>query len=114
MLKKRFNVTMPCLVLLLFLLWQGTPALAAQPQARVTGTCAPGSSIRVINEDGSVVCETDDAGITNVTASPPLDATGTTTRNIALPHVTIGLFDTAIGIDALPSGTGIFNTAIGK
>ena len=30
--------------LVLFLLWQGTPALAASPQARVTGTCAPGSS----------------------------------------------------------------------
>src|SRR5262245_33052021 len=85
---KKATGTMAWLVL--FLLWQGTPALAASPQARVTGTCAPGSSIRVINADGTVLCEVDDVGLTAVTVASPLEATGTTTRIITLPNVISG------------------------
>jgi hypothetical protein len=88
---------------------------SSQIQQRVTGTCASGSSIRVINADGSVVCQAGDVGVTAVTASSPLVASGTTTRNIALPDVIIGPDDTAIGTGALVSNTpGTRSTASGS
>jgi hypothetical protein len=102
-------------------------------QARVTGSCAVGSSVRIINADGSVVCEVDDGGVTAVTASAPLASSGGTTPNITLPHVVIdtslantaiggGLFlntsgseNAASGVDALFSNTtGAGNTASGR
>ncbi|MCC7353375.1 MAG: hypothetical protein IT330_06410 [Anaerolineae bacterium] len=44
-------------------------------QARVSGTCAAGNSIRVINADGSVTCESDDG--TAYTVGSGLTLTGT-------------------------------------
>jgi len=45
-------------------------------QARITGTCGTDSSIRQINTDGSVVCETDDN--TTYTAGSGVSLSGTT------------------------------------
>jgi hypothetical protein len=44
-------------------------------QARVTGTCAPGSMVTAINADGSVVCETDDNTTYSAGAGLDLDST---------------------------------------
>lgn len=51
-----------------------------QKQARVTGTCAPGSAIRLIGEDGSVSCQKLPRGVVSVSALvgvPRLSSTGT-------------------------------------
>lgn len=62
-----------------------------QVQKRVTGTCSSGSSIRVINSQGQVTCETDDVGYEGAVVidaywtwlwnSPPSCPSGFTTRN---------------------------------
>ncbi|MBZ0102303.1 MAG: hypothetical protein K8I65_09100, partial [Thermoanaerobaculia bacterium] len=52
----------------------------AQAQSRVTGTCAAGSSIRLVAADGTVTCETDDdsgGDVTGVTAGTGLSGGGT-------------------------------------
>jgi hypothetical protein len=49
-------------------------------QARITGTCAPGSAIRLVGEDGTVVCQKLPRGVVSVaalTAVPRVSTTGT-------------------------------------
>src|SRR5437763_11955553 len=64
---------------------------AAEVQLRVTGNCATGSAIRVVDQGGTVTCQSVGSGtVTAVTASDPLVSSGGTTPNISLPNVTIG------------------------
>jgi hypothetical protein len=57
----------------------------ATKQARIRGTCAPGSAIRVIAEDGTVRCQAIAHGLVSVsavTAVPRLSATVTEVGNV--------------------------------
>jgi hypothetical protein len=86
----------------------------AQVQIRVAGSCAIGSSIATINQDGTVVCDTDEVGIAAVTASAPLVSSGGSSPNISLPGVIIDTTNAAIGQGALFNNTvGHSNTASG-
>jgi hypothetical protein len=52
----------------------------ASKQARIVGTCAPGSAIRLVEEDGTVVCQRLPKGVSSVAAVagvPRLSTTGT-------------------------------------
>jgi endosialidase-like protein len=109
MLNLSFNTAMG--FLLAVLLWSPASALA-QPggptlQQRVTGTCPPGQSIRVINANGSVVCEVDDNSggtVTSVSTGAgltggPITTSGTisiATGGVTSAHIadgTIGALD---------------------
>jgi hypothetical protein len=90
----------------------------AQVQVRVTGTCVTGSAIRVVDQSGTVTCQSVGSGtVTAVTASAPLVSSGETAPNISLPNVIIegeGTANTAIGFSALLfNTTGTDNTASG-
>jgi len=72
----------------------------ASVQARVTGTCAAGSSIGSIASDGTVACETDDVGITStttVTSAYPVPGS----RFISTPGTSVGDIAATTGIDGL-------------
>ena len=94
----------------------------AQVQTRVSGTCAVGSYVAAIAEDGSVTCGNgSDADVStrygelalaNNVAGSGVANTGIGTG--ALQFNTVGRWNTATGVDALGDNTeGSFNTATG-
>jgi hypothetical protein len=57
-----------------------TAEVVASKQSRITGTCAPGSAIRVVEENGTVVCQRLPRGVASVAAVagvPRLSTTAT-------------------------------------
>lgn len=59
---------------------EGAVTLAVDPsivQSRINGICPPGSSIRMVNQDGTVTCETSGGDITSVTVGHGLTGGGT-------------------------------------
>jgi hypothetical protein len=63
-----------------------TAEVVASKQARITGTCAPGSAIRVVEENGTVVCQRLPRGVASVASVggvPRLSSTGTVQGTVA-------------------------------
>ena len=75
-------------------------------QRRVSATCAAGSSIRTINADGTVACETDDGTVTSVATGPGLTGgTITATGTVGLAATQL-LPTTACAVNQVPQWNG--------
>jgi len=77
--------------------------ISTQVQRRIGNTCASGSYINTVNEDGTVVCEVDDSGISNVTSADIVDGT-VATIDLANNSVTADKIATSsVGSDEISS-----------
>ena len=92
-------------------------------QTRVSGSCPSGNSIRVINGDGSVVCQADTVGgVTGVTAGTGLSGGGTTgdvtlfipNGGITASHIANGSVGTLTIADGAVASGNIATGAVGS
>lgn len=92
--------------------FQELAAAVAARQVRIEGSCDPGSSIRSVAVDGSVVCETDDTGGSGVDATVATDATlagdgsGGAPLGIAVPLRVDGASNSTPTVHATNASTG--------
>ncbi len=83
----------------------------ASVQRRVTGSCPSGSSIRIINPDGTVACETDDSGSGGgVVAGDGLSGSGTAMDPLVV-NAGSGIYVDGAGVSAT-LGTAISSSEI--
>jgi trimeric autotransporter adhesin len=98
----------------------GSVSIAADTsvlQRRVSGICASGSSVRTVNADGTVICQSSGSGtITGVTAGNGMTGGGTSgavTLGIATPLTVSANGDPSVAtITAIASGGGTGGTAL--
>jgi len=67
----------------------------AGKQARITGTCAPGSAIRVIGEDGTVRCQQFPRGVVSVAAAAAMPRLSSTATEFAVVKGGVGRWQSA-------------------
>lgn len=81
---------------------------SASYQQRVTGTCVPGSSVRAVAADGTVTCQTINAGITAPLTLTAADTTG------ALDVKMTQAGQAAVSVDTDAGSTGVYSSGPGN